>query len=290
MSADEEIARMEHRRLNGSSRLTARASCASAAPALRHNLRERIQKADTASAMDTDDDSTYQAPSSVLQSQTKGASLPFWQVVGLADPLSNKPWPALLTEATKPDIQQSNKRLKGSDGTASSIQSPTGSIKQQPSRPIQVVSVPETDPCYVKAAAAGEAARRSSNVKLFYMGIPEPLKVSSAQSIATRQNLAAHLNSIYDFQGIKCGKGLDLKVIFVDSNGKTAFFPAMSSAYHWQDGQEVLPDGTSWQDVSAKATALYVCQNEYDNLNLPSKGVPSLSKLQQLNLHAPQCH
>ena len=102
MSADEEIARMEHRRLNGSSRLTARASCASAAPALRHNLRERIQKADTASAMDTDDDSTYQAPSSVLQSQTKGASLPFWQVIGLANPLNNKPMACVAYRGYQP--------------------------------------------------------------------------------------------------------------------------------------------------------------------------------------------
>ena len=68
MSADEEMARLEHRRLNGSSRLTARASRAPAALA----SQLQAQKGDTATAMDTDDDSTYQAPSSALQSQTKG--------------------------------------------------------------------------------------------------------------------------------------------------------------------------------------------------------------------------
>lgn len=71
MSADEEMARFEHRRLNGSSRLTARANRAPAAPA----SRLRPQKADTPTAMDTDDDSTYEAPSSALQSQTKGELL-----------------------------------------------------------------------------------------------------------------------------------------------------------------------------------------------------------------------
>lgn len=180
--------------------------------------------------------------------------------------------------------------MKGSDGTASSIQSPTGSIKQQPRQPAQILPVPDTDPCFAKAAAALESACRSSSIKLYYMGIAEAYKVS-AQSIATRQQMAATLNTVYsDLHGIICGKGLDLKVIFVDRSGNTAFFPAMSSAYHWQDGKEVLPDGTSWQDVSSKATVVYVCQNEYDSLKLPSKGVPPFSKLQQMNLQAPRCH
>lgn len=193
-------------------------------------------------------------------------------------------------EDTKPKVKQPNKRMKVSDGTASSIQSPTGSIQQQPRPDTQVLPVPNTDPCFAKAAAALNAACKSSSIKLFYMGIPESLKISTPQSIATRQLLAAHLNSVYDFRGIKCGKGLNLKVLFVDATGKTDYFPAMSSAYHWQDGKEVLPDGTSWQNVSSKATAIYVCQDEYANLRLPDKGVLPLSKLQQLNLHAPPCH
>lgn len=180
--------------------------------------------------------------------------------------------------------------MKRSDGTASSVQSPTGSVKQQQRPEPQVVPVPKTDPCFTKAAAALEAARRGSTIKLFYMGLPEALKVSTSQRIATRQLLAAHINTVYDFHGIKCGKGLNLQVLFVDSTGKTNYFPAMSSAYHWQDGKEVLPDGTSWEDVSSKATAVYVCQDEYASLRLPDLGVPQLSELQQLNLHAPQCH
>lgn len=70
MSADEEMARLEHRRLNGSSRLTARATRASLAPV----VQQQTQKTDTSVPMDTDDES-YRARSSALQSQTKGATL-----------------------------------------------------------------------------------------------------------------------------------------------------------------------------------------------------------------------
>lgn len=77
MSADEELARMEHKRLNGSSRLTARARRAPSAPTLQAVLRQRTETTDTTTPMDTDDDS-YPAPDSALQSQTKGA--PLWHM------------------------------------------------------------------------------------------------------------------------------------------------------------------------------------------------------------------
>ena len=152
----------------------------------------------------------------------------------------------------------------------------------------QLLTVPDTAPCNDKAATALDAASRSSNTKLFYMGLQEHLKVRSPQLIATRQLLAAMLNSAYNFKGIKCGKGLKLNVIFVDAFGNKAQFPAISSTNQEQEGSEVLPDGTSWLAVSSKAKAIYVYQDEYQNLKLPEQGVPPYSQLHQYGLHAPQ--
>lgn len=201
--------------------------------------------------------------------------------------------PSLLKRETLQHAEEvkskavNNKRLKKVDGTASSVQSPTGLMKPSARLEPQLLAVPDTDPCHERNATALEAASRSSNTKLFYMGLQEHLKVHTPQHIATRQLLAAMLNSAYDFKGIKCGKGLKLNVIFVDAFGNKAHFPAISSTNQEQNGSEVLPDGTSWLAVSSKAKAIYVHQDEYQNLQLPKQGVPPYSQLHQYGLHAP---